>query len=238
MKKISTRLWPIVICFCLLLLLLLANEITQTVDAFSRQKSLRTVVIDAGHGGEDGGAAADDGVTESELNLAVSLRLRDLLRLCGAEVRMIRETDTAVYTEGDSIQEKKRSDLKNRVRMVNETSHAILVSIHQNHFGQSKYHGAQVFYAGTEKSEELALSTQQALRQTLDPQNRRMCKRSDSVYLMEQIRCPGILVECGFLSNPEESRMLRQSGYQQRLAAAICSAVCGFMSEERTQNEV
>ena len=197
-----------------------------------------TVVIDPGHGGEDGGTSTSDGVTEAGINLEISLRLRDLLRFCGLRTSMIRETDTAVYTEGNNISQKKVSDLKHRVQMVNQTPNALLVSIHENFFEQSKYSGAQVFYAKTKGSEALAERTQESLRTALDPGNRRQCKPSASVYLMEHAECPAILVECGFLSNPPEAKRLQTATYQQKIAAAVTSAVTLHISESEDSDEI
>ena len=197
------------------------------------------VVIDPGHGGEDGGCVGISGAGEAALNLAISLRLRDLLALCGVKTSMIRETDVAVYSDGcQTISEKKVSDLKNRVRMVNETPDAVLVSIHQNFFEQSKYHGAQVFYADTDGSRAWAEQTQTLLRECFDNGNHRECKPSKSVYLMEHVKCPAILVECGFLSNPAEEKCLQMDAYQQKIAAVISVSVCRFLTEEGKANEV
>ena len=197
-----------------------------------------TVVIDPGHGGEDGGAASAEGVTEAGINLDISLRLRDLLRFAGRDPVMIRTEDTAVYTEGTNITQKKVSDLKNRTRLVNETPNALLVSIHQNFFEQSKYSGAQVFYGKATGSRELAEQMQEALRNAVDPSNRRQAKSIGSVYLMEHAACPAILVECGFLSNPGEAGLLQQPEYQQKLASAITSTLSFFILERENDHEV
>ena len=197
------------------------------------------VVIDAGHGGEDGGAVSADGVLESEINLQIALRTRDLLTFCGVRTKMIRETDTSVYSPGSgSVAEKKRSDLQNRVRAVNQTPGALLLSIHQNFFPQMKYHGAQVFYAPTEGSDALAARVQELLRSAVEPENGRKCKPAESVYLMQNIACTGILVECGFLSNAQEAARLQEDGWQKKLTTAICGALCGYLAEEGNANEV
>ena len=197
------------------------------------------IVIDAGHGGEDGGASGAGGSSESRINLEISLRLEQLLRLCGYETYMIRTTDTAVYTGNCStITEKKVSDLKNRVRIVNQLQPAVLVSIHQNHFSEEKYAGSQVFYAKTETSQALAESMQETLRIALDSNNRRQCKKADSVYLMEHITCPGVLVECGFLSNHREEQLLQQPDYQKKLVCAIGGALAQFLHEGDSHREV
>lgn len=189
------------------------------------------IVIDAGHGGEDGGAISCTGRPESGFNLEIALRLRDLLHLMGYETKMIRTTDISVYTGGNTIAQRKISDLKERVRMVNETENALLVSIHQNQFADSRYSGAQVFSAPTEGSGDLAKHLQAAFAATVNPGSSRGAKKCSGVYLMEHIRCTGILVECGFLSNPEEEARLGSADYQKRLCCVIAATVSGFLDQ-------
>lgn len=188
------------------------------------------VVIDPGHGGEDGGATSCTGRLESEYNLAISRRLDDLLHLLGYRTRMTRTSDVSIYLTGDTIAQKKVSDLKERVRIVNEISNALLVSIHQNQFSDSRYSGAQVFYAKTEGSKELGQQMQTKLVEALNPGSNRKCKPISGVYLMEKINCTGVLVECGFLSNPREESRLRNSEYQKKLCCVIAAAVCQHLS--------
>ena len=189
-----------------------------------------TVIIDAGHGGIDGGATSCTGVLESAFNLQIALKLNDLLHFLGYDTVMIRATDTSVYTEGDSIAAQKVSDLKERVRIVNETENAILVSIHQNTFSDSRYSGPQVFYADTQDSKGFAELLQSRLNSALAPDSRRVCKRAESVYLLQNIQRPGVLIECGFLSNPSEEAKLRDDGYQQELCGVIASALTEYFS--------
>jgi N-acetylmuramoyl-L-alanine amidase len=197
-----------------------------------------TVIVDAGHGGEDGGAATASGVLESHLNLQIALRMEQFLALCGIEPMMIREDDVSIYTGScNTLSEKKVSDLKNRVQIVNAVPNGLLVSIHQNHFSQSRYSGAQVFYASTEGSRDLAQEVQNELRIALNNDNHREIKEASSVYLMQHIDCTGILVECGFLSNPEEANLLQKDEYQKKLTCAICGAVSRYL-EGSSQNEV
>lgn len=180
----------------------------------------RTVfVIDAGHGGEDGGAVSPTGTHESEVNLAIALRLNSMLRFLGAQTRMIRTTDCSVFTQGATIAQRKVSDLQNRVKLAEETPGAVLISIHQNLFAQEKYRGAQVFY--NEGGQMLAQQLQAALCTFVDPKNHRAIKPATDIYLMEHISCPGVLVECGFLSNAQEEQLLLSSNYQKKLAATI-----------------
>lgn len=190
-----------------------------------------TIVIDPGHGGEDGGATSCTGEKESTINLEISLRLDDLVHFLGYDTCMIRRDDTAVYTEGDSIGEKKVSDLKHRVDMVNEIPGAVLLSIHQNHFSEERYSGAQVFYAPSEGSLELARKIQAALISSVNPGSKRECKEADSVYLMQKVQCPGVLVECGFLSNEREEELLRTEDYQKKLCCVVAAALCQWRNE-------
>lgn len=190
-----------------------------------------TLIIDAGHGGIDGGATSCTGVLESNINLQISTRLNDLFHLLGYETRMIRNSDTSVYTQGNTIASQKISDLKERVRIVNSTENAVLISVHQNTFSDQKYSGAQVFYAPTDGSQSFAESLQTAMVSAVNPGSRRKAKKANGVYLMEHIQCPGILVECGFLSNPEEEAMLRTKEYQQKLCCVIAATATGFLTE-------
>ena len=208
---------------------------SRAVSAFSEemlQKRKHTMVIDAGHGGVDGGATSCTGKLESAYNLEISLRLRDLFQLLGYPTYMIRTTDTSVYTKGDTIAAQKMSDLKERVRMVNDSENNLLVSIHQNNFTDSRYSGAQVFYAETKGSRELAERMQIGLVQTLNPGSKRKVKKAEGIYLMEHIENLGILVECGFLSNSEEEAKLSDPAYQKKLCCVIAAVMAEFVQSQ------
>lgn len=197
-----------------------------------------TIVIDAGHGGEDGGATSVTGKLESEINLSISKKLEQIVAFCGMMPCMIRSKDASVSTEGDTIRERKVSDLKNRVETINHIADAIVVSIHQNYFSEEKYAGAQIFYAPTPGSKDLAALTQKTFREYIDPKNRRESKAASSVYLMNNIRCTGILVECGFISNAAEALILEDTGYQRKIAFTITSALTQYIEERNNSNEV
>ena len=184
------------------------------------------LILDAGHGGEDGGAVSVTGVPESRVNLEIVQKLRDILALYGVDPVVLREEDVSLHDpEASSLREKKRSDLKNRVRAVEAVEGGTLLSVHQNSYPGSRYRGAQVFYAPTEGSRELAERLQAALREDLQPDNDRQAKPiPESVYLMNHVSCPAVLVECGFLTNPEEEALLRDGGYQKQLAAVLAGA--------------
>ena len=189
-----------------------------------------TVIIDAGHGGIDGGATSCTGKLESAFNLEIAMRLNDLLHLLGYDTKMIRTSDRSVYTKGETIAQQKVSDLKERVKMVNETENALLLSIHQNTFSDSRYSGAQVFFGREEGSEVLARELQSSFVSILNPDSQRKCKKCSGIYLMDHIQAVGVLIECGFLSNREEEAKLRSEVYQKLLVSIIASEVSGFLS--------
>ena len=188
------------------------------------------VIIDAGHGGVDGGTTSCTGVAESHLNLEMSLRLDDFLHLLGVNTKMIRTTDCSVYTSGESIAAKKISDLKERVRIVETTENGVLLSIHQNYFQQSVYSGAQVFFSRNPKSQMLAEQLQANIIATLNRGSKRNAKKANGIYLMEKVTRPAVLVECGFLSNPAEESLLRSEDYQKKLCVVIGCTISNFVN--------
>ena len=202
-----------------------------TVPASTAAEPRTMLVLDAGHGGEDGGAVSDSGVAESGINLQITRRLYEILRFLGHPAVMTRTGDEAIYDDdAATLREKKVSDLKNRVALINDLPHAVLLSIHQNSMPQHPaVHGAQVFSNPQEPAAGLAQSIQQALNLTVNTGNEKTAKAiGDSVYLMKHITCPGVLVECGFLSNSDEAQLLRQPEQQKRLAAAIVAGYLNF----------
>lgn len=229
MRSIKNYVLAYILIFSLFLggALFLSKTVGQwlPVSADASEQRL-TVVLDPGHGGEDGGAVSPNGTRECDLNLQISLRVRDLLGLLGIRTVMTRSEDKSIYDEiAGTVAEKKVSDLKNRAALANAHKDALFVSIHQNMFSESRYHGAQVFFAPSQKSDTLANSLQTLLRECIDPDNHREAKQSTAVWLMEHIENTGVLVECGFLSNPEEEQLLKTEEYQKKLSAVI---VCGI----------
>ncbi len=186
-----------------------------------------TYIIDAGHGGEDGGAISVTGTSESQINLAIALKLEQLFALYGHCPTMIRSEDISIYDQGcDTLHEKKVSDIYNRVALIQATPNATLISIHQNSYPDSQYDGFQVFYATTDDSQPLAEAVQTSLKANLNPENSREVKQIyDTVYLLNHSSCPAILVECGFLTNLQEAEKLETEGYQLQLAASILAGV-------------
>ncbi|MDD6159978.1 MAG: N-acetylmuramoyl-L-alanine amidase [Oscillospiraceae bacterium] len=184
------------------------------------------IVLDAGHGGEDGGAVSPAGVKESDINLSIVLKTRSLLAFLGVDTVLTRSDDSANYDAGcTTLREKKVSDLKNRVKQIKSIPNAMLVSVHQNSFTDSRYHGAQVFHASGETSGQWGEYTQTLFRTALDPQNnRKPCAIPEHVYLFKHISCPAILVECGFLTNGEEASLLVTEAYQRKIALVLAGS--------------
>lgn len=227
--------WIVFTPFYLLVVIVflgIAQMGSNTVTTIHQQRPVERehrIVIDAGHGGIDGGATSCTGVLESHLNLEIALRLEDMFHLLGYDTVMIRRTDESIYTQGNTIAAQKVSDLKERVRIANETEDAILISLHQNTYSDSRYRGAQIFYADEDDSKKMAQALQQNLISILNPGSQRKCKPAKGVYLMEHISCPGILIECGFLTNPEEEALLRSDGYQTNLCGVIAATLSSYL---------
>lgn len=219
-----------IICFTMIASALIIGKAARTVSNEATLHNRQVVIIDPGHGGEDGGAISCTGRKESDLNLEISLRLRDLLSLLGINVYMIRTSDISVYTYGTSLSQKKISDLKERVRIINQTDHSLMLSIHQNSFPQQRYSGPQVFYANPD-SHKPAEILQTMLNENLKPSSPRSAKKSSGVYLMEHINTVGLLTECGFLSNYEEEALLHTKEYQLKLCSVL-GAFCSTYLDE------
>ena len=231
-KSILYSLIPIYLII-LSFVIVVASAGNQAVTAISENLSADNrpcVIIDAGHGGMDGGATSCTGVLESTINLNIANRLNELVQLVGFRSVMIRKTDCSVYTEGNSIASKKVSDLKNRVKIVNQINEALLISIHQNYYTDNRYSGAQVFYADTKGSAALANTMQAMFVNTLNKGSNRKAKKANGVYLMQHIRCTGVLVECGFISNAVEEQKLMNAEYQKKICCVIVSACSKHLS--------
>ena len=219
----------VVLSFILFTTIFLGRSVTVIKEAQIVPRKT-SVIIDAGHGGIDGGATSLSGLKESALNLEIATRLQDMCNLLGIKTIMIRTDDRSVHTEGESISQIKVSDLKNRVRIVNSNSPAILVSIHQNYFSNSKYRGAQVFYAQTSGSELLAEQMQHSLTKNFYPGSNRMSKMASGIYLMEHVKCPAVLIECGFLSNPQDDALLCDSAHQICISTVIATVLQSYIN--------
>ena len=229
--------WIVFAPFYLLVIIVflgIAQFGSDTVTTIYQQRPVERkhcIVIDAGHGGIDGGATSCTGVLESHINLEIALRLENVFHLLGYDTVMIRRTDESIYTQGNTIASQKVSDLKERVRIVNETPGAILISIHQNTYADSRYRGAQVFYGKDDQSKEIAQTIQRNIINILNPGSHRKSKKAKGVYLMENITAPGILIECAFLTNPEEEALIRDANYQMKLCAVISGTISSYLTD-------
>ena len=193
------------------------------------EKGKYSVVIDVGHGGIDSGKVSADGVLEKDINLAIAKKLKVLLEQEDVSVTLTRESDTGLYHESDS--NKKVADLQNRCALIEKTDPDCTVSIHQNSFSSPEVRGAQVFYYGqSSEGETLAKLVQASLTRRVDPGNHRQAKANDSYYLLKRTVSPTVIVECGFLSNPEEAALLTSEDYQNRLVWAIHMGVMEFLN--------
>lgn len=196
----------------------------------------RLVVVDAGHGGKDGGASAADGTQEQFINLDIALKLSDILTKNGYKVVMTRTDNNSIHDESaDTIREQKVSDIHNRLKIIEANPDCIFVSIHQNHYTQSKYSGTQVFYSDNNPdSSILAQYIQSAVVSAIQPENKRQIKASgDSIYLLYHAKVPAVMVECGFLSNVQETEKLKDDNYRQQLAQAIADGINQYFSRQQ-----
>lgn len=234
--KIKKYFFPC-ICFALLsafVFLMISAALNIKVSVSSENvKSMPTIVIDAGHGGEDGGAVSESGVLEKDINLSISNDTSALFYLLGFDVTQTRKTDIALDNGEDTIRKRKVSDMKKRLEIFNSSKENTIISIHQNKFSESKYHGTQIFYSpNNPKSKQLADSIKYSVKGLLQPDNERECKKADSgIYLLKNTNNPAVIVECGFISNGEECKNLLDSQYQKQMAFSITA---GFLSYYNT----
>lgn len=191
-------------------------------------------MFEPAHGGIDGGATGIGGVVEKDVNLQISLKLREILKANGYEVVMTRDTDKSIHSSGKTVAQQKKSDMNNRLKLINSTPNSITVSIHQNHFEQSQYSGAQMFYGRkNESSKLLAEAIQKRFVENLQKDNKREIKEAGkNLYLMYQAQNPIVLVECGFLSNPVESALLSDDTYQNKVAFTIFSGIADYIGAQ------
>ena len=200
------------------------DAVTADTAAGAPQSGL-TLIIDAGHGGEDGGAVAPSGVYESTINISIAQKLEQIMGFCGVKTVMTRTSEDITYPDdAKTTHDRKVADQKNRLSIINRTENAVLISIHQDKFSSAQPFGAQVHFASTDGSEEFAHTVQKTLIEKINPENNRTEKRiNDTIYLMNNVKCPAILIECGFLSNPAEAQLLQTEEYRLKIAAAIAS---------------
>ncbi len=224
---------PVILLVALLVLvgpLALVRQLEVRVTS-ARPLAGLTIALDPGHGGVDPGALGPQGVHEKDIVLAIALKLRELLESCGATVIMTREIDTDLSDAnlGHQYSRRKRQDLSRRVALINASRAALLVSVHLNSMAARRWYGAQVFFTPeSSESTRLAVILQESLRETLQNTNR--VAAAGDYYILEKTTCPAVIVEAGFISNPEEARLLQSEHYQARVALAIYRGVVRFMA--------
>lgn len=197
--------------------------------------SNKVIVLDAGHGVPDEGAESSRGTTEAETNLKIALKVQTLLEQSGATVILTRSDENAIYDiDSKTLKQKKISDIHNRVKIGNESSADIFVSIHLNKIPQQQYSGWQTFYQeGNEQSINLAKSIQTNLNDSIQKENKRVAMKIDNIYIMKHVQIPATIVECGFLSNPEEEKLLLDDQYQDRLAWGIYNGIMDYFYDKK-----
>lgn len=217
-----------------LCLISLHNIKTASADNISDTKET-VIIIDAGHGGEDGGATGSDGTVEKDINLSISMKVNEILSAYGYKTHMIRTTDTSIHdSNADTTRERKISDIHNRALTMDKYENCIYVSIHQNKFEDSSVWGAQSFYSpNDEASKLLADFIQKSIKTNVQPTNDRVIKKSGTnIYVLYNATKPAVMVECGFLSNPKELALLKSDDYQNKIAYSISFGIINYLISE------
>ena len=196
-----------------------------------------TVVLDAGHGGMDGGAVGISGTLEKELNLKVAKRLKKMLKEGGATVKMTREKDESIHdSSAGTVREQKRSDLSKRRDLAMSPDTDMFISIHMNKFEQSQYRGAQIFYADNDKSRDLADKIRERIIPVSEKSDIREIKPAYStMFILNGTENPAVIVECGFLSNPDEEQLLKDKEYQEKIAKSIYDGICDYIAGDKDE---
>lgn len=206
-----------------------AGEWSVTSD--QAQNAKYTIVIDSGHGGIDPGKVSADGAYEKDVNLAIALKLRDELQKRDCQVIMTRESDEGLYDP--SASNKKMSDMKKRIEIMNDSNPDLIISIHQNSFSDTISKGAQVFYqSSSETGKALAETLQSVWKSQLDPANNRQCKANNDYYLLQHSEATMVIVECGFMSNPGEAAQLQTEEYQSKIATVLAEGVIEYLGKQ------
>ncbi len=220
----------LIILSAMLYLTFMANS--SAAETSSNPFMRKTIIVDAGHGGDDGGAIGIDGTVEKDINLDIALKLEKILKFYGFNVIMTRTEDVMTCDDGlDSLRKRKVSDIHNRFDLMRKNPDAVFISVHQNKFEDTSQHGTQVFYSGNnEKSKVLAEAIQTSITSAVQPENGRVVKKSGSgIYLLYHAKIPAVLVECGFISNPDEVKKLKDESYRMKLAILIADGLLKYL---------
>lgn len=213
----------------------LAKQGTVFVGNNNVKEQNTCIVIDAGHGGSDPGKVGCNDALEKDINLALALKLKDTFADDDLDIILTRDTDSGLYTEGST--NKKAEDMQNRCKIITDANPCFTVSIHQNSYPSPEIKGAQVFYYGQSAGgKDLAAILQKTLIEQVDPDNHREAKANESYYLLKKTPTPTVIVECGFLSNPEEADLLLTDKYQEKLVAALHSGIMEYLKTQTASN--
>ena len=232
-KMINAILVIFTIILIIIIILTGKNNSDKYIDTVGLPVSGKTVVIDAGHGVPDEGAQSVDGTTEAQTNLKIALKLQNLLEQSGCMVILTRSDENGIYDiDSKTLKQKKISDIKNRVKIGNESSADIFISIHLNKIPQEQYDGWQTFYnKNSEEGKRLAMSIQNNLNDAIQKENNRVASKIENIYIINNVEIPTTIVECGFLSNPNEREDLLDDSYQNRLAWGIYNGIIDYFYE-------
>ena len=236
LKKLwANRVGALILLLCAYLLVFgfisTANEPVAVLPT-DADPGLPVIVIDAGHGGIDSGCVSINGVEEKDINLSILLKLRHMLEAAGFETAVTRDTDKSIHDTGvTGLGNQKKSDMENRLAIINSCEDAIFISIHQNQFTDPQYYGAQMFYpAESQESQRLAQILQNSIVSRLQPENKREIKPvGDEIYLLHYSKFPAVMAECGFLSNQAEADLLESEEYQSKVAFSIFAGICEYL---------
>lgn len=241
MKKRLKKMWIpgllIIVIAAGILMSPMRDTLSGRVVYASASEMRLSLIIDAGHGGEDGGAISLSGLKESEINLEIAQKLDQIMGFFGVRTIMTRTSEILSYSKSaHTIRQKKVEDQKKRLQLINQTENAVLISIHQNKFPDGGPFGAQVLFSPTNGSKDFAITMQNSFVSMLNPRNRRVASEvPDNIFLMNHIQCPAVLIECGFLSNREEERLLSTDGYRLKIATVIASC---YLNNQSTLHQI
>jgi len=230
MSKKRILITTISLLLTLSIVFMIDKKAKESIETVSVPVTGKVIVLDAGHGKPDEGAESSAGTTEAETNLKITLKVQNLLEQAGATVILTRSDENAIYDlDKNTLREKKISDIRNRVKIGNESSADAFVSIHLNKIPQNQYWGWQTFYkSGNEESANLAKCLQTSLSEAIEKENKRVAMKIDNVYIVKYVEIPISIVECGFLSNSEEEKLLLQEEYQDKLAWGIYTGIMDY----------
>lgn len=231
-KNIYYVIFAFLFLMYIVLIVFAFSNLEKFITANTNTSSDVTIILDAGHGGEDGGAVANN-IVEKDINLSITKKLANIFKASGFNVVMTRKDDSMINTEGDSISSRKVSDMKNRLAIFNQKENDVVISIHQNKFPQEQYYGTQIFYSvNNEDSSVLAESIKDAVCNFIQPLNKRECKETTKdIYLLYNSTVPAVIVECGFISNVNEATLLKDKEYQRKIAYSIFVGFLNYINK-------